>query len=221
MTFVPSASQSSGWLSFVSHIFWGGRRTGLLNDGQKEREREIPADAIPIHFPTLFRARRYIDQEVRGRGPHRLFRPTPEDALPALESDLLVIPNHMVLKRGEGKLYCLKVWGEWCFVGGRGGLAVWRGDTVVFKERVFGESLLCLDFVGEEGEGKAEGNRERGLLVVGSRGGAKVFRVVLGERVEMEEVCRLQGAITAVGITGTSVITGWVWFGLLCFALLC
>lgn len=202
----------------MSNILWP--------KGDVKRE-VLPEDAIPVHFPTLFRARRFIAEEMQGRGPHRLFRPTPEDALPALETDKLVSPNHMwLMSQSSLKYYCACVRGTWAILGGRGGYVnIWYipplpidgslplyGPSLALSSKVLDESILSLGFsVGEGGDG---------LLVAGTSDGcAKAWAVDWGRPAPTEErrgvklrlLATLEGTagkVSAVAITTNHIVTG-------------
>jgi hypothetical protein len=65
--------------SFVEGLLWpseeGEERAEKFALSHETMDEEQDGDKIPVHFPTLYRSRCYIEEEMRMLGPHRAYDP--------------------------------------------------------------------------------------------------------------------------------------------------
>lgn len=127
----------AAWLAYVYELLWpvGLHKPGVEYAGD---------DAVPVHYPTLYRARCAIADEMKAAGPHHVYTPgkgrrrlglgSHEDAggaappsdsddeeLPiAGKEDAIVAPNHLwMLTEHSAKVYTVRVHGSWVLSGSR------------------------------------------------------------------------------------------------------
>lgn len=222
----PSLLSPAKWLAYVYDLLWPADLP-LPGTGVE--------DAIPVHYPTLFRARCAIADEMKARGPHHIYTTPPadpenhdDDAPFAQAEDTLVAPNHLwMLTEHTAKVYTVRVHGSWVISGSRDrtvklwrlpaipcdGAKITHGPSLAGSAEGHEGSVLALEFeVTDATTGK-------GFMVTGSSDmTAKAWEIdwVCGEGsggTSARVVCELRGAadrVAAVAFTDDFVITGYV-----------
>lgn len=122
-------------LAYVYDLLWPSNLP-------KPGEEYAGDDAVPVHYPTLFRARCAIADEMKALGPHHVFTSASghrfrgtgtegeggeasssemdDDAPMAGSSDTVVAPNHLwMMAEHSAKVYTVRVHGSWVISGSR------------------------------------------------------------------------------------------------------
>jgi hypothetical protein len=224
----PSLLSPAKWLAYVYDLLWPA-------DLPQPGEGEGMEDAVPVHYPTLFRARCAIADEMKARGPHHVYTTPPvvpesddddDDAPLAQADDTLVAPNHLwMLTEHTAKVYTVRVHGSWVISGGRDrtvklwhlpaipcdGAKIVHGPSLAGSAEGHEGSVLALEFE------VADATTSKGFMVTGSSDmTAKVWEIDWGngedgEGTSARVMCELRGAadrVAAVAITDNFVITG-------------
>ncbi|BEJ14096.1 hypothetical protein CspHIS471_0312700 [Cutaneotrichosporon sp. HIS471] len=215
------------WLAYVYDLLWPA---GLPQPGTCEGME----DSVLVHYPTLFRARCAIADEMKARGPHHVY-PNPnadvgsdqdDDAPLAQADDMLIAPNHLwVLTEHTAKVYSVRVHGSWVISASRDrsvklwhlpaipcdGTKIVHGPSLAASAVEHEGSVLALDFK------VADATTGKGFMVTGSSDmTAKVWEIDWGsgedgEGTNARVVCDLLGAadrVAAVAFTDEFIITG-------------
>ncbi|GMK53776.1 hypothetical protein CspeluHIS016_0103620 [Cutaneotrichosporon spelunceum] len=223
----PSLLSPAKLLAYVYDLLWPA-------DLPQPGTNQDMEDAVPIHYPTLFRARCAIADEMKARGPHHVYtKPVADvgndqddDAPLAQAEDMLVAPNHLwMITEHTAKVYTVRVHGSWVISGSRDQtVKLWRlpaipcdgtkitlGPSLVASAEGHDGSVLALDFE------LADATTGKGFMVTGSSDmTAKVWEIDWGSREDgagtsARVVCELRGAtdrVAAVAFTDELVITG-------------
>lgn len=219
--------------SYFEKLIWPPLPPKVL-DQPDPRDTEVPiGPTIPVHFPTLFRSRCYIEEEMRLQGPHRRWRPNEADDPLDEEQDASVededvFPNFMVSMGMHSLIvYVVRVKHQWIVSGSRDhSFKIWRipememdgsdpmyGSEVVHTEAAHESSVIALEFEVEDAF-----NPGKGLIVTGSSDHTvKVWEVEWGheaakgwEGIIVTLKATLAGhsrTVTGIGITDKYLVT--------------
>ncbi|BEI83261.1 hypothetical protein CcaverHIS002_0311290 [Cutaneotrichosporon cavernicola] len=178
------------WLAYVYDLLWPADlpQPGTCEDME---------DGVLVHYPTLFRARCAIADEMKARGPHHVYAnpnadvgsDQDDDAPLAQADDMLIAPNHIwMLTEHTAKVYSVRVHGSSRTV-----------RRLPHRQRDTRGSVLALDFK------VADATTGKGFMVTGSSDmTAKVWEIDWGERRER----RGDECSCSVAFTDEFIITG-------------
>lgn len=192
-----------------------------------------PADApIPVHYPTLYRARLLAGEEMRGLGPHARFPYAGVEDEPPNEEDVPVSPNHVwTFDARGGYVYSVVLRSPWAITGSRDrSFRIWCMPPLGAVESDYGPILAYTQEAAHEGSVLSvdfERTGNKGFLVTGSSdmtasywaldfgtGGQDARGDVSG--VSARKVATLRGhtgRVAAVALTQRFIVTGYVCAG--------